>query len=121
MPHPCDLRGEHGAPEQFGHETYTVPRRLFRQVAARDGGCRFPGCDRTVRFTDAHHIDYWEHGGSTDYDNLLLLCRRHHTYTHQQHLTVKLLPNGDAHFTWHHGQHRETQPRGAPPKRPRPG
>ena len=111
------LRSANGAPEQFGRTMYTVPRKLFRQVAARDGGCRFPGCNRTVRYTDAHHIHAWEHGGSTDYDNLLLLCRRHHTYTHQQRLTVKLGPDGTAHFTWHHGLHRTSEPRGAPPTR----
>jgi hypothetical protein len=112
------LRDANGAPEHFGRTTYSVPRTLFRQVAARDGGCRFPGCNRPVRFTDAHHINPWEHGGPTDYDNLMLLCRRHHTFTHQQRLTVKLLPNGSAHFTWHDGTHRTSEPRGAPPTRP---
>ena len=33
------LRDVHGNPEYFGRATYTVPRTLFRQVAARDGGC----------------------------------------------------------------------------------
>jgi len=65
------LRGANGAPEQFGRATYTVPRSLFRQVAARDGGCRFPGCNRPVRFTDAHHIVHWTDHGNTDYDNLV--------------------------------------------------
>jgi hypothetical protein len=111
------LRDIDGTPEAFGRAVYTVPRKLFRQLAARDGGCRFPGCNRPVRFTDAHHIRYWEHGGSTDYCNLLLLCRRHHTYVHKQRIDIKLLPNGNAHFTWHDGTHRTSQPRGAPPKR----
>ncbi len=111
------LRDADGAPEQFGRATYTVPRSLFRQVAARDCGCRFPGCNRPVRYTDAHHIHHWEHGGTTDYDNLLLLCRRHHVYVHQQRLVVKLTPDGTAHFTWHDGTHRTTTPRGAPPTR----
>ena len=112
------LRGAHGAPAQFGRTTYTVPRSLFRQVAARDGGCRFPGCNRPVRFTDAHHIHHWEQGGPTDYSNLLLLCRRHHTYVHAQLLDVKLLPDATAHFTWTDGRERTSTPRGAPPTRP---
>jgi hypothetical protein len=113
------LRDADGAPEAFGRAVYTVPRKLFRQLAARDGGCRFPGCNRPVRFTDAHHIHPWEHGGSTDYCNLLLLCRRHHTYVHKQHIEIKLLSNGDADFTWPDGHHRTSHPRGAPPKRHR--
>ena len=111
------LRAANGAPEAFGRAQYTVPRKLFRQVAARDGGCRFPGCNRQVRFTDAHHIHHWRHGGTTDYHNLLLLCRRHHVYVHQQRLEVKLRPDAIAEFTWHDGTHRTTSPRGAPPRR----
>jgi hypothetical protein len=115
------LRDANGAPEQFGRAQYTVPRNLFRQIAARDGGCRFPGCDRPVRWTDAHHIHHWRHGGTTDYDNLLLLCRRHHVYVHQQQLEVKLRPDAVAEFTWRDGTHRTTTPRGAPPtRRPQP-
>jgi hypothetical protein len=115
------LRDADGAPEAFGRSQYTVPRTLFRQVAARDGGCRFPGCDRPVRWTDAHHIHHWEHGGTTDYCNLLLLCRRHHVYVHQQKLEVKLRPDAIAEFTWRDGTHRTTTPRGAPPtRRPQP-
>jgi len=64
------LRDADGTPHNFGDTTYSVPRSLFRQVAARDGGCRFPGCNRPVRWTDAHHIQHWEHGGPTDYDKL---------------------------------------------------
>jgi len=112
------LRDADGTPQNFGDTTYSVPRSLFRQVAARDGGCRFPGCNRPVRWTDAHHIWHWEHGGPTDYDNLLLLCRRHHTYVHSQFLEVKLLPNATAHFTWTDGRERTSQPRGAPPTPP---
>jgi hypothetical protein len=48
------VRDADGQPEAFGRSVYTVPRKLFRQVAARDGGCRMPGCDRKVRHCDAH-------------------------------------------------------------------
>jgi len=65
------VRDADGAPETFGRTTYSIPRSLFRQVAARDSGCRFPGCNRPVRWTDGHHIHHWEHGGPTDYCNLV--------------------------------------------------
>jgi len=111
------VRDADHAPISFGRARYTVPRKLFRQVAARDGGCRFPGCDRNVRHCDAHHIKYWRHNGTTDYDNLVLLCSRHHHTVHQQQLELKLLPNGQLDITWLNGQHRDSQPRGAPPNR----
>ena len=110
------LRDAHGAPVGFGRSRYTVSRKQFRQVAARDGGCRIPGCDRNVRHCDAHHIRYWRNGGSTDYQNLALLCTRHHHLVHQLHLELKLLPNGDLRVTWPDGHERVSHPRGAPPK-----
>ena len=36
-----------------------------QEVAARNGGCRFLGCSRPVKFTEAHHIHWWERHGST--------------------------------------------------------
>lgn len=112
------LRDANAAPVGFGRSQYSIPRTLFRQVAARDGGCRFPGCDRKVRFTDAHHIKYWRHFGETEYENLVLLCSRHHHYVHLLDLHLKLLPNADLHVTWSDGRERVSHPRGAPPRIP---
>jgi hypothetical protein len=55
---------------------------LRRALTARDQGCAFPDCDRPPRWTDAHHIREWTAGGTTDLDNLVLLCRRHHRLIH---------------------------------------
>jgi hypothetical protein len=63
-------------------------QRLFtpRQrigLAARDGGCRFPGCDRPPSWCEAHHINEWlRDGGRTDVADGLLLCRHHHLLLH---------------------------------------
>ena len=38
-----------------GRKTRAVPPALRRAVEARDGGCRFPGCEQR-RFLDTHHI-----------------------------------------------------------------
>jgi hypothetical protein len=43
--------------------------------------CRFPGCHR--RATQAHHIRWWMDGGVTSLDNLISLCRYHHTLIHR--------------------------------------
>jgi hypothetical protein len=63
-------------------------RRLFsprqrRLLAARDGGCRWPGCHRPSSHTDAHHLIAWQDGGATDAVNALLLCRFHHRLVHE--------------------------------------
>lgn len=110
------IRDADGAPQSFGRSRYLVPRKLFREVAARDGGCRFPGCCRPVRFTEAHHIKWWRDMGFTEYMNLVLLCSRHHHVVHRERLELKLLPSGRLEVTWPDGRHRSSEPRGAPPK-----
>jgi len=66
-------------------------KRLFthRQrigLALRDGGCRFPDCDRPPSWTEAHHIDEWHrYQGRTDIADGILLCRRHHLLVHNNH------------------------------------
>jgi hypothetical protein len=54
-----------------------------RALNARDGSCRWPGCDRPASWTAAHHVVHWVHGGTTDLDNLILLCHRHHWMVHE--------------------------------------
>jgi hypothetical protein len=63
-------------------------RRLFsthqrKLLAARDGGCRWPGCHRPPAHTDAHHVIPWQRGGASDLDNAVLLCRYHHRLVHE--------------------------------------
>jgi hypothetical protein len=70
-----------------------VTRRLFtaRQrdaLAARDGGCRFPNCDRPASWCEAHHRIPWKQGGPTDIEDGLLLCRHHHILIHDNHWMI---------------------------------
>lgn len=71
-----------------GYERRTIPPRLRRALVARDGGCRFPSCDRPPEWTDGHHIIHWVDGGTTRLDNLVLLCRTHHRYVHEDGWTI---------------------------------
>ena len=82
------LEAAHGEILGIGRKTRTVPPALRRALKRRDGGCRFPGC-RQRRWVDAHHIRHWAHGGETRLDNLVLLCRRHHTCVHEGGYTIR--------------------------------
>jgi hypothetical protein len=76
--------------DKDGEQVMNVGRneRLFttRQrigLAARDGGCRFPDCDRPPSWTEAHHINEWDRDhGRTDIADGVLLCRHHHLLVH---------------------------------------
>ncbi|GAA3861953.1 hypothetical protein GCM10022381_02770 [Leifsonia kafniensis] len=69
-------------------------QRLFTQrqrtgLAARDGGCRWPGCDRPASWCEAHHIEHWKaEQGKTDIADGVLLCKAHHLLLHDNHWHV---------------------------------
>ena len=39
--------------------------------------CAFPGCRHGAYASEIHHVDAWKHGGLTNMDNLVPLCRYH--------------------------------------------
>ena len=70
-----------------GRRRRVVNPALRASLERRDGRCRFPGCTRRHGL-HAHHIEHWAHGGRTDRDNLVLLCRFHHRLLHEEGFTV---------------------------------
>jgi hypothetical protein len=66
-----------------GREQRTVPLRLRRALERRDRHCAFPECRVDVTRAHAHHVIPWEVGGSTDIDNAVLVCSRHHHDVHE--------------------------------------
>ncbi|MGH3650199.1 MAG: DUF222 domain-containing protein [Acidimicrobiia bacterium] len=65
-----------------GRKTRVIPAGLRRAVITRDRHCIAPGCRRSARWCDVHHLVSWADGGETVIDNLCLLCRYHHTQIH---------------------------------------
>jgi hypothetical protein len=70
--------GSTGQVLDLGRSARTATPAQRRALALRDGGCAFPGCERPPGWTDAHHIQHWNHLGPTDLENLVLLCGYHH-------------------------------------------
>jgi hypothetical protein len=108
--------------------TITSPTRLAtpaqqRALLARDRTCRFPGCGRSF-YLKAHHITYYENGGPTQLDNLVLLCQMHHTLVHKPGWRVRRDANGMLWFTGPDGRvvlpARRPTPQRPPPPRARP-
>jgi hypothetical protein len=70
-----------------------------RALTVRDRHCQFPSCRRPAGWCDAHHVISWLDLGETSLDNLILLCRRHHTMIHNTRWTITRHPNGAFRFT----------------------
>lgn len=73
----------------LGRDTRLFTEAQKAVLAVRDGGCRWPGCDRPPSWTESHHINQWARDrGRTDVDDGILLCRRHHMLLHNNHWQV---------------------------------
>src|SRR5258706_16048570 len=66
-----------------GRATRTASAPTMRALRVRDKGCRFPGCDRQVNWSNPHHIKFWARGGPSNLPNLVLLCFFHHRLVHE--------------------------------------
>ncbi len=84
-----------GNPLGVGRLSREPSAAMMRQLRYRDHECRFPGCGAR-RFTQAHHIVWWEHGGRTDLDNLVLVCTFHHKLVHEHGWAVRRDEDGTA-------------------------
>jgi hypothetical protein len=54
--------------------------------------CAIPDCEVIFDHCNVHHIEYWENGGSTDLNNMVPLCSRHHHAAHEGGWKLKLGP-----------------------------
>lgn len=71
-----------GVPVKLDRNSYRIPESTRRWLQIRDGNCRFPGCGRQARFTDADHTIPYPKGPS-DEANLACLCPKHHVLKHR--------------------------------------
>ena len=77
-----------------GRASRSTPAAMRTAISLRDDGCRFPGCDRPIAWTDAHHMDHWVEDGETAVSNLLSLCRFHHRVVHEQGRDIRVRADG---------------------------
>lgn len=111
------LLDSHGVVVDLGRAQRLFSGAQRRLLAARDGGCRWPGCGRPPAHTDAHHILSWLDGGRTDLTNALLLCRHHHRLTHEGRWRIHVADaarggNGPVTIEGPNGQRLTSHPRG---------
>ncbi|MBE1877174.1 HNH endonuclease signature motif containing protein [Myceligenerans pegani] len=101
---------ETGAVVSVGRDSYVVPADLREYLRIRDVTCRWPGCGARAERCDVDHATDWAHGGRTDHDNLVHLCRTHHITKHQTRWTSDLAADGTITWTSPTGRRYTTHP-----------
>jgi 5-methylcytosine-specific restriction protein A len=86
---PAVLGGD-SVPLDLGRTRRTATPAQRAALAARDGGCAHPGCDKTPSWCSVHHVIHWVDGGPTDLDNLVFLCPQHHIMIHQSGWVMRM-------------------------------
>ena len=83
-------------PLALGRSSRTFTPGQLRAMAARDLGCRWPGCDQPPARCQGHHLEWWERdGGSTDLDNGALFCTFHHRLLHTGRYWIEFVGDPD--------------------------
>jgi hypothetical protein len=81
------------------HRTKRIATRTQTlALIARDKGCTFPGCDTPPEWCQRHHITAWADGGTTNLNNLTLICGYHHREFQRADWTCRM-HNGHPHWT----------------------
>jgi hypothetical protein len=108
------LHGPDGTTVGIARASQQIPAWLGRHIGARDGTCRFPGCERFIR--QIHHIHHWAHGGETNADNLVGLCWLHHHLVHEGGWNIEGDPNAELAFVRPDGRRLTSRPLPLHPK-----
>jgi len=93
--HACDgglvpiLFDDDGQALNLGRSQRLHNARRRTAIAARDGGCLAPDCDRPASWCEVHHIHEFGRGGATDLADGVLLCRHHHMLVHNNRWRVE--------------------------------
>lgn len=76
-------------------------------IAARDGGCIGPECDRPASWTEVHHVIPWGEHGETSVQDGVCLCRYHHMLLHNTGCRIE---RRGARYWWHWPPDSNRQP-----------
>jgi hypothetical protein len=102
---------EDGAIRSYQMLPATVTDALFQAIAARDQGCRWPGCHKKPIHCDVHHLHHQENGGVNSPCNCCLFCKyHHHRAAHDPKIRLVMEPDGTLHITYADGSTETTKP-----------
>ena len=112
----CDATLVVALDDDVGHTMYEGRARRDptptqrRELWRRDRHCRFPGCTNAT-FVNPHHLKWWKRDrGTTDLDNLALLCEHHHGLVHSNGWQLEGDANGELRFVGPSGRVMSSRP-----------
>ena len=92
---------------------YHFSEQQRAEIQARDGVCRFPGCDNSAWNSDIDHVVPYNDGGKTTPENAQCLCRAHHLLKTRKIVSCEIDPNTfDTKWVMPDGSIMYTQPQG---------
>jgi hypothetical protein len=92
---PAMLDGESRVLDLGRRSRLATPAQRLAKLIEQDGVCAIEDCDRPASWADAHHWKKpWADGGTTNLDDLILVCPRHHTIAHLPGRTVRPVEGG---------------------------
>ncbi len=103
--------GADGVHLHLGRTTRLASREQRRALRAMYRGCAIPGCCVAWDYVVIHHLKWFRNLGTTDIDNLLPLCTKHHHLAHEGRwqLTLDTTTQPHHHQTRRHpNDHRPT-------------
>jgi len=74
----------------LGRTSRTANRAQRRALRAMYRCCAIPGCTVAFDNCDIHHVRYFRNGGSTDINQLIPICNKHHHVVHEGHWQLAL-------------------------------
>lgn len=92
--------GSDGAVLDQGRRVRTATAVQRTAIAAMHRSCAFPGCTVSVTDCRIHHVRWWwSHRGTSDLDNLIPLCERHHHLVHEGQWNLTMTADRIADFS----------------------
>jgi hypothetical protein len=82
-----------------GRATRTFTPEQYRALLVQYPTCVAPGCRVPASECSMHHLDWWEHGGTTDIGNGAPLCWHHHHLPHEKRWRIERDPSTGV-VTW---------------------
>ena len=94
---PYVLDGD-GEVTDLGRSTRTVSRAQRRKLRAMHKTCVGHGCNVGFEQCEIHHVIFWRFDGTSNIDNLVPVCSKHHHLAHEGGWTLSMTP--DRVVTW---------------------